>query len=117
VRDSLRKLVGPPWLAERGGQDRVVPASCGACLLWCHPSFHFGNDEMNYSMKGFIETLELERRNWLRSDFIDPISRATYGFIFKLRPITYLKVTGWHGEKIKVIKIFGKELVWERPCQ
>ena len=47
-----------------------------------------------------------------RSEFIHPISRATYGWIFQVWPITILKITGWHGEHITVLKTFEREFVW-----
>ena len=61
---------------------------------------------------GFIETLKLEKRSMFRSEFVDPISRATYGWIFQFWPITILKITGWKGEQITVVKIFEREFVW-----
>jgi hypothetical protein len=66
---------------------------------------------MAYSTIGFIETLKLRKRSFLHSDFIDPISGATYGHIFQLWPVTILKTTGWHGERITVIKFFEREFV------
>jgi hypothetical protein len=47
-----------------------------------------------------------------RTDFVDPISRDTYGFIFRFWPISIMKITGWHGEQIAVLKIFEREFVW-----
>ena len=67
---------------------------------------------MNYSTMAFIETLKLERRSLWRKDFVEPISRDTYGYIFKFWPITILKITGWHGERITVFKFFEREFVW-----
>jgi hypothetical protein len=67
---------------------------------------------MSYSTMGFIETLKLEKRSLFRSDFVDPISRVTYGWIFQFWPLTILKITGWKGEQITVIKIFEREFVW-----
>jgi hypothetical protein len=56
---------------------------------------------MNYSTMAFIETLKLERRSIFRSDFVEPYSRGNYGFIFKLGPVSYLKVVGWMGKTIQ----------------
>lgn len=67
---------------------------------------------MNYSTMAFIETLKLERRSLWRKDFIEPVSGATYGYIFKLWPITILRITGWHGERITVLEFFEREFVW-----
>jgi hypothetical protein len=67
---------------------------------------------MNYSTIGFLETLKLEKRTLWRTDFVDPISRATYGWIFECGPITISKITGWKGEQITVVKIFEREFVW-----
>ena len=67
---------------------------------------------MAYSTIGFIETLKLRKRSFLRSDFIDPVSGAAYGWIFELWPVTILKVTGWHGERITVFRLFQREFVW-----
>jgi hypothetical protein len=61
---------------------------------------------------GFIETLKLERRSIFRCDSVEPHSRSSYGFIFKCGPVPYLKVIGWMGETISVLKLFGKEIVW-----
>jgi hypothetical protein len=41
----------------------------------------------------------------------DP-SGATHVWIFELWPATILKITGWHGEGFKVIKLFEREFVW-----
>jgi hypothetical protein len=68
--------------------------------------------DMQYTTMGFIETLKLEKRTMFRTEFVDPISRATYGWIFQLGPITILKITGWKGEQITAIKIFQLEFVW-----
>jgi hypothetical protein len=67
---------------------------------------------MNYSTMAFIETLKLEKRSMWRTDFVDPVSRATYGLIFQFWPVTLLKITGWKGEQITVVKIFEREFVW-----
>ena len=66
---------------------------------------------MQYSTIGFIATLKPEKRRFT-TYLIDPISRDTYGYIFKFWPITILKITGWHGERITVFKFFKRELVW-----
>jgi hypothetical protein len=63
---------------------------------------------MNYTTLGFIETLRPEKHG-LVTRLIDPISGAAYGWIFELGPIALLKVTGWQGEKVAVIKIGRKE--------
>jgi hypothetical protein len=67
---------------------------------------------MQYSTLGFFETLKPIKRSLWRTDFIEPYSFDTYGFIFKFWPITYLKITGWRGERITVIKFFEREFVW-----
>ena len=67
---------------------------------------------MNYSTMAFLETLKLEKRTMWRTDFVDPISRATYGWIFQFGPITIFKITGWKGEQITVVKLFEREFVW-----
>jgi hypothetical protein len=67
---------------------------------------------MTYSTLGFIESLKLKKRHPWRKDFIDPISGATYGHILQLWPITILKITGWRGERITVIKFFDREFAW-----
>jgi hypothetical protein len=68
--------------------------------------------DMQYSTMAFIETLKPIKRSLWRTDFVDPISRATYGWIFQFWPITILKITGWKGEQITVVKIFKREFVW-----
>jgi hypothetical protein len=68
--------------------------------------------DMQYSTMAFIETLKLEKRSLWRKDFVDLISRDTYGYVFQLWPIAVMKITGWHGERITVIKFFEWELVW-----
>jgi hypothetical protein len=67
---------------------------------------------MPYSTMAFIETLKPQKRSWLRTDFIDPISRSNYGFIIHIWPVTILKVVGWHGETIKAVKIGKREWSW-----
>jgi hypothetical protein len=67
---------------------------------------------MNYSTLGFIRSLKLKRRNMWHREFVDPISGATYGYIFELWPVAILKITGWDGERITVFKFFKRELVW-----
>jgi hypothetical protein len=67
---------------------------------------------MNYSTLGFIQSLTLNRRNIWCSEFVDPISGEIYGYIFEFWPVTILKITGWHGERIAVFKFFKRELVW-----
>jgi hypothetical protein len=67
---------------------------------------------MHYSTIAFIESLKLKKRNMWHREFVDPISGATYGHIFKLWPVTILKITGWRGERITVIKFFEREFVW-----
>jgi hypothetical protein len=66
---------------------------------------------MQYSTLGFIETLRPEKRG-LVTHLIDPISGAAYGWIFELWPVTMLRVHGWRGERITVVKIFEREIVW-----
>ena len=66
---------------------------------------------MTYSTLGFIESLKPRKRRFT-TYFVDPISGATYGHIFQLWPVTILKITGWHGERITVIKFFEREFVW-----
>jgi hypothetical protein len=67
---------------------------------------------MNYSTIGFFETLKPQERSLWRTDFIEPYSGATYGYIVKLWPMTISKITGWRGERIMVIKFFEREFVW-----
>ena len=67
---------------------------------------------MQYSTMAFIETLKPERRSLLRTDFVDPISRDTYGYVFCLWPITVLKIKGWEGEKLTAVKIGKREWTW-----
>jgi hypothetical protein len=45
----------------------------------------------------FIETLKLEKRTMWRTEFVDPISGATYGWIFQFWPVSILKITGSKG--------------------
>jgi hypothetical protein len=66
---------------------------------------------MNYSTLDFIETLRSEKHGLVRH-LIDPISGAAYGWIFELLPGTILRIKGWHGERINVIKFFEREFVW-----
>jgi hypothetical protein len=63
-----------------------------------------------YSTMAFIETLRPEKHGFV-ARLIDPISGASYGWIFELGPVVILKVTGWHGEKVMIIKIGGREWV------
>jgi hypothetical protein len=65
---------------------------------------------MNYSTIGFIATLKPEKRRFT-TYLIDPISQASYGYIFKFWPITILKITGWKGQQMTVVKIFEREFV------
>jgi hypothetical protein len=60
---------------------------------------------MSYSTFGFIETLRPEKHG-LVTRVIDPISDASYGWIFELGPVTILRINGWHGEKFTGIKFF-----------
>jgi hypothetical protein len=69
-------------------------------------------NDMNYSTMGFIETLKLKKRSMFRSEFIDPISRASYGWIFQFWPVTVMKITGWKGETISAVKIGKREWSW-----
>jgi hypothetical protein len=66
---------------------------------------------MIYSTLSFIETLRPEKHG-LVTRLIDPISGAAYGWIFELWPGTILRIKGWHGERITVIKFFEWEFVW-----
>jgi hypothetical protein len=66
---------------------------------------------MSYSTLGFIETLRPEKHG-LVTRLIDPISRATHGWIFELWPVTILRITGWHGERFTGFKFFEREFVW-----
>jgi hypothetical protein len=74
------------------------------------PASPIESTKMQYSTLGFIETLRPEKRG-LVTRLIDPISGAAYGWIFELWPVTMLRITGWHGERITVIKILERELV------
>jgi hypothetical protein len=67
---------------------------------------------MNYSTMEFFLSLKLRKRNVFTNEFVDPISRATYGWIIQFWPVTILKITGWKGEQITVVKIFEREFVW-----
>jgi hypothetical protein len=66
---------------------------------------------MTYSTLGFIESLKPRKRRFT-TYFVDPISGANHGWIFELGPISILKVTGWMGEKLTVLKVGDKEVVW-----
>jgi hypothetical protein len=66
---------------------------------------------MTYSTLEFIESLK-PRKCRFTTYLVDPISGATYGHIFQLWPVTILKITGWHGERITVFKFFEREFVW-----
>jgi hypothetical protein len=66
---------------------------------------------MQYSTMGFIESLRAEKRGLL-TWLIDSPTDVTYGYIFQLGPVTILRITGWHGERITVIKFFKREFVW-----
>jgi hypothetical protein len=66
---------------------------------------------MQYSTLGFIESHKPVKRGFT-THLIDPVSNVQYGYIFQLWPITILKITGWHGERITVIKFFELEFVW-----
>jgi hypothetical protein len=61
-----------------------------------------------YSTMAFIETLRQEKHGFV-TRLVDPISCATHGWVFELGPIALLKVTGWQGEKVAVVKIGRKE--------
>jgi hypothetical protein len=67
---------------------------------------------MSYSTLGFITSLKLRRRYIFINEFVDPINSATYGWIFQCGPIAVMKITGWKGEQITVVKIFEREIVW-----
>jgi hypothetical protein len=64
-----------------------------------------------YSTLAFIESLTPEKRG-LVTRLIDPISGASYGWIFELWLVTILRIKGWHGERITVFKFFEREFVW-----
>jgi hypothetical protein len=64
-----------------------------------------------YSTMAFIETLRQEKHG-LATRLIDPISGAAHGWIFELWPVTILRIDGWRGERIMVIKFFEREFVW-----
>jgi hypothetical protein len=66
---------------------------------------------MQYSTMGFIESLRPEKRG-LVTYLIDSPTEVTYGYAFELGPVTILKITGWCGERITVIKFFEREFVW-----
>ena len=67
---------------------------------------------MNYSTLEFIETLKLERRSLWRTEFLEPYSGVSYGYIIKVWPITYLHIIGWQGEQLTAIKIGTREWTW-----
>ena len=64
-----------------------------------------------YSTMAFIETLRSERHG-LVTRLIDPISGAAYGYMFQMWPVIILRIDGWHGERITVLKLFEREFVW-----
>jgi hypothetical protein len=64
-----------------------------------------------YSTFGFIETLRAEKHG-LVTYLIDPPTSVIYGYIVGLGPLKVFKITGWHGERIAVVKFFGREFVW-----
>jgi hypothetical protein len=66
---------------------------------------------MQYSTIGFIESLEQEKHG-LVTYLIDGPSDVTYGWIFKCGPLVIVKIKGWEGEEVKIIKFFSKEIVW-----
>jgi hypothetical protein len=59
----------------------------------------------------FIETLRPEKRG-LVTHLIDAPTDTEYGWILELGPIVFLKIKGWRGEQITILKLFTKELVW-----
>jgi hypothetical protein len=70
---------------------------------------------MAYSTMGFIGSLRPVQRRFLwgtRYDLIDSPTGAVYGFIIELGPIVIFKIVGWMGERVTVVKIFQKELIW-----
>ena len=55
---------------------------------------------MPYSTMQFIESLKPVKEG-LVTRLFDSVSGAQYGWIFELGPLTILKITGWHGERIR----------------
>ena len=66
---------------------------------------------MNYSTLGFIETLKPQKRGFT-TYFIDPISGANYGYVFRFWPVTVMKIIGWQGERLSAVKIGSREWSW-----
>jgi hypothetical protein len=70
---------------------------------------------MQYSTMGFIGSLRPIERRYLwgrRYDLVDPFNGAAYGYVIELGPIAVFKIMGWFGERMTVVKVFQKELVW-----
>jgi len=65
-----------------------------------------------YSTLGFIASLKPAHRRRFSYELVDPFSGHAYGWVFEFGPLTILKVMGWHGEKLNVVKIFSREWVW-----
>jgi hypothetical protein len=58
---------------------------------------------MQYSTLGFFETLKPAKRSLWRTDFIEPYSLDTYGYIIKVWPITYLKIKDGPGSELQLL--------------
>lgn len=67
----------------------------------------------NYSTMGFLEMLRPTKRTMFTTEFIDPISDISYGYRFKFGPFEVLKIAGWMGETLKVVKFGKREWVWQ----
>jgi hypothetical protein len=64
-----------------------------------------------YSTIGFIESLTPQKHLW-RTDLIDSPTGVRYGWFIEFGPITIIKITGWHGERVTVFKFFKHEFLW-----
>jgi hypothetical protein len=64
-----------------------------------------------YSTIAFIESLRSEKHGFV-TRLIDAPTDVTYGWIFELGPLVILKITGFKGERVTVVKFMQHEFMW-----
>jgi hypothetical protein len=66
---------------------------------------------MQYSTIGFIESLRPEKHG-LITRLIDSPTEITYGWLIEIGPLVIFKITGFKGEQLTIVKLFGREFIW-----
>jgi hypothetical protein len=66
---------------------------------------------MQYNTFEFITSL-IPEKHGIVTRLYDHISKAQFGYIIEIGPLTIMHINGWQGEEIRAVKWFSREWQW-----